>query len=165
MLAAGSSNTRKTGRFATERSVHFQSSSSAAPRSGPTRAAFSKVVRVMFRRTLVPGCKPTFSRSTERKEGAETLTKYRPGSRLGTEKNPAPSVNTTRLRAPEPAISTTAPIWGVPEALRTYPEMALNRSPAHAGSDSATITAHEPRWRSFTPTPGESSSQLLYSKG
>ena len=46
---AGSSNTRSTGRFATERSVHFQSSSSAAPRIGPTRMAFSRVFRVIFR--------------------------------------------------------------------------------------------------------------------
>src|SRR5712691_3836801 len=50
----------------------------------------------------------------------------------------------------------------MPEASRTYPEIAPDRSPAHAGSATATITAQYPKWRSFTPTPAVSSKPLFH---
>ena len=55
-----------------------------------------------------------------------------------------------------PRICTTAPIWGVPEVLRTYPEIAPGRSAAQTGSASPNTIAQVPSLRSFNfaPPPG-----------
>src|ERR1700756_1188528 len=118
------------GRFATERSVHFQSSSLGRLRIGPSCITPSNVLKVTLTLRLAPGRRPTFSRSAGRNEGAGTLRVETPGSRPGAAEYPAPAVNTVRARLAAPRICTTAPIWGVPETLRTYPEIAPGRSPA-----------------------------------
>ena len=80
-----SSSTRRMGRLATERSVHFQSSSSTGLRSGTNWMASNSVVSVTFTISFAPARTPIFSRSEGRNEGALTLTLYVPGSKLATE--------------------------------------------------------------------------------
>src|SRR5207253_5088340 len=78
-------STRRMGRLATERSVHFQSSSSTGLRNGTNSMASNNVVNVTFTISFAPARTPIFSRSVGRNEGALTLTLYVPGSRLATE--------------------------------------------------------------------------------
>src|SRR5262249_53552898 len=68
-----SSRTRRIGRFAVDRSTHFQSSSSVGPRNGASWIASNKVFNVTLRTTLLPARKPIRSRNAGRNEGADTL--------------------------------------------------------------------------------------------
>jgi hypothetical protein len=67
--------TRKTGRLAVERSVHFQSSSSwlVRTRTGRVAMASNRVLSVRLTISFDPGCRTTFSRKAGRKETAVAL--------------------------------------------------------------------------------------------
>src|SRR5579863_4017353 len=67
------STIRRMGRLDTERSTHFQSSSSAPPCAGEIWMASNSVFKVTFTMVLTPPCSPTCSRRAGRKAGAETL--------------------------------------------------------------------------------------------
>src|SRR5437899_3070482 len=68
-----SGNMRRIGRLALERSTHFQSSSSAGPRIGPSWMASNSVFSVTFTTTLAHARRPTHSSNDGRSEGALTF--------------------------------------------------------------------------------------------
>src|SRR5258708_29717635 len=72
-LKAGVLANRRIGRFAEDRSTHFQSSGSSVPRAGTSCTASKRVFSVTFSDNLDPACNPIFSFKAGRNEGAETL--------------------------------------------------------------------------------------------
>ena len=70
---AGSSNTRRMGRFATERSIHFQSSSSGSVADGTELHHVEQRAQRDVDDHAAAGTQADFSRSAGKKEGAVTL--------------------------------------------------------------------------------------------
>ena len=143
------------GRFATERRVHFQSSSSGTARMGPSCITPSKRIQRDVDVEAGAGTNADFlaQRGQERWrshfEGVEAGQKAIGGVVSG-----AVGENGEDVRLAEPRICTTAPIWGSPVALRTYPEIAPGRS---RPTREATFQIQPPKFRacavSLHPTP------------